>query len=160
MTHASQFGTRQSWKPDLTSNRKADKTTMLFAFTPFIGSIYTPALSSAGGTQSGLQGTFFLWADCRSPEARLPPHPARAIPTPADRRGARAPRKGTCCETLEHTSPSRPFPAKISPTPRQRSLSPPQGVLEKAFELRVQVFSPEAARTKALPETQNRDTEV
>lgn len=113
------------------------------------------------GHSRGSKGrTFFLWADCRSQEARLPPHPARAIPTPADRRGARAPRKGTCCETLEHTSPSRPFPAKISPTPRQRSLSPPQGVLEKAFELRVQVFSPEAARTKALPETQNRDTEV
>lgn len=161
MTHASQFGTRQSWKPDLTCNRKADKTTMLFAFTPFIDSICASTPSPAGGTQSGPRGTLFR-VDCCNLEARL--DPLRTIPRPTDRRGARAPRKGTCCETLEHLlSPSPPFPTKIYPAPdnrlpslkrsshsilRLRSRSPPQGVPEKDLEHQAQVSSPEA-KTKA-----------
>lgn len=104
VTHASQLVTRQSWKPDLTCNVKADKTTSLFAFTPCIGSICAPTPSPAGGTQSEPRGTF-LRADWHSSAVSVAATHNRTIPRPREGRRARAPPKGMCLETLQHTPP-------------------------------------------------------
>lgn len=146
MTHASQLRTRQSWKPDLTSNRKAEDNVAL-AFTPFIGFISSPTQSPQVGHSRSPQG--LSYGRLTQPRGRAPPAPPRTI--------SRRTEKGGGCGRLcrghavkrSSTLPSPAFPTKISPTPenclqfrgshstpKQRSRSPQQGVPAKALELR------------------------
>lgn len=119
MTHAFQFGKRQNWRPDLSSNREARRDRAALCFHSVYRLYLRPdTVPSRWDTQSEPQGTFFR-EDWRSPEAKLAP--LRTIPRRTDRRGTRARRKGTCPETLERASPS--LHSQIESPPPQRTAS-------------------------------------
>ena len=61
VTHAFQFGKRQSWRPDLSSNREADEIALLFLCFHSVYRLYlrTDTVPSRWDTQSEPRGTFF-----------------------------------------------------------------------------------------------------
>lgn len=124
MTHASQFRTRQSWKPDLTSNRKADKTTLLLL------SLRLSALSAPqhGPQQVGHsrspEGLFFRRTDV----AQRPGWPPCAQSRGQTRCGgwfARL-RRGRAVKCSSTLPPTLLFQLKFSPTP-ENCLPAPNG---------------------------------
>jgi len=146
VTHASQFGTRQSWKPDLTSHRKGGQDDVDLCFH----SVYR--LYQRPNTVPS------RWDTVRAPgdfppgrltqprgQAALPLH---TIPRLPRRRGAgvRAPPKGTCLETL--TLPPPYLPSKIYPTP-ENCLPAPRG----SHSTPRQVTQPTAGRSGKGPRT-------
>lgn len=129
MTHAFQFGKRQSWKPDLSSNRKADETALFLVYRLYLrpnavpsrwDSVRAPRDFSLGGqTQpSGQAG------------------PLRTNPGRTDRRGwggagagARASSKETRPGKLEEPLPAFPdrnlsHPRELTPSSKREPLHP------------------------------------
>lgn len=168
VTHAFQFGKRQSWKPDLSSKQKGRQDSAVLSLSALSALQRRPQ-------QVGL---------CRSPEglfsgrtdaAQRPSWPPAHNPGTDRQAGAGVGGKGRGCLAKEHAlerwrNPSLPFQIEISPTPknwlpgprgsrftlRRRSHSPSQDVPAKALERRALVSSPDSARKKVLPETQSR----
>ena len=80
VTHAFQFGKRQSWKPDLSSNRKADKTALFLVYRLYLRSNAVPSRWDSVGAPRDF-----------SPGGQTQPSgqagPLRTSPGRTDRRG-------------------------------------------------------------------------
>lgn len=147
MTHAFQFGKRQSWKPDLSSNRKADKTELFLVYRLYLRPNAVPSRWDSVGAPRD-----FSPEDRRSPAAKLAPcAQSRDGQTGGAGVGGGVGGRRAMEPALERwRNPSLPSQIEISPTPRELAPSSKREQLLPQAE----VTEPIAGRSGQGPRTQ------